>query len=401
MNIKSTLKPSEIDEIILFGTRHYALIGNSFHPKGEYRFLQINELCTYLISYSDGIFMLNELDVYSGNIEQVLSDKNILSFSIFDALSASFEKSTDVFITVGKRTSSIKYCSNRYVFFDSHSKDSSGIPVDGGTGVVIIFDEIKILSIYLQMTAPTNAFFEVAAVEVVVVDFTPMEKADKDVRQWEQCQNGVGITSSAGAVEDDEVTGAECAIAEEKNAGTEDAMELEEVRLSPPRRDVEGIYGARREESTKGVLEHIDVRQGTTRRNGTYVERTEDASEREEVRPSPPKRDVEGIYGAGREELTRRVLKHIEISQGTTRQDVEGIYAAGREELMKRVLEHIEVRQDTTRRNGAHVAVTVDASEQEEVEKDTTRLGGVPAEEEGILQSLYNSLYSYVCSYLW
>ena len=74
MHSSSVCGSQEIDDIITWGTHHYAKIGNTFEPKGSYRYLQVNEVCIRPVNYKNKKFNLQLVDEYFGMMSQKDND---------------------------------------------------------------------------------------------------------------------------------------------------------------------------------------------------------------------------------------------------------------------------------------------------------------------------------------
>ena len=94
MHSSSVCGSQEIDDIITWGTHHYAKIGNTFEPKGSYRYLQVNEVCIRPVNYKNKKYNLQLVDEYFGMMSQKDNDIDFGTYSLINAVEMSFKKSS-------------------------------------------------------------------------------------------------------------------------------------------------------------------------------------------------------------------------------------------------------------------------------------------------------------------
>ena len=155
----------EIDDIITWGTHHYSKIGNTFEPKGSYRYLQVNEVCNRPDNHKNKKYNLQLVDEYFGMKSQNGNDILFETYSLINAVEMLFKASSNVMIIINSLASSISYNKGKYILFDSHRKNAEGTP-DLKGGSVIEFGTTQSMAKYLQKINPESAKFDIASMIV-------------------------------------------------------------------------------------------------------------------------------------------------------------------------------------------------------------------------------------------
>jgi hypothetical protein len=167
-------KPAEIDEILRDGTELFFA-----HCKDEPKYLTIDELSPEIVVRGT-LYKQHLYEALTGLIETKQSESFSLTFSLSDALTKAFSVASACYVTMHKTselsespayTHAVVNRDNRFMFFDSHGRNTDGLSSVSGVAVLLEMESVASLVTHIEKLAKSlclsiNSPFEVIPVDI-------------------------------------------------------------------------------------------------------------------------------------------------------------------------------------------------------------------------------------------
>ena len=177
------LNTAAVDKTIQDGTAlYYSVVSDS----SQLKHLLVDELPDHFILPSSGSwYTATKHEVYSGLIGTEQCDQDSLTYSLLDAANTAFGAAPSCLLTMNGYTTSLLKKGEKFIWFDSHSRSTAGLPTPNGKSLVLEIDSIAEVVSFIHEVAKSlfgvsylNIPFEL--VPFTVSQHSPLEANEKN-----------------------------------------------------------------------------------------------------------------------------------------------------------------------------------------------------------------------------
>ena len=188
---------NNMDSILQLGDNMYSSV------KHQHEYFDYTELPSLVeVGVLSSIVSSSVTHLFSGFLNQSFSTEH--SYSLLDAMSIALKVNQAGLLTASGFTVAIMYQNNKYFLYDSHSRDSKGMPCPNGTAVLLTFLTLEQLILHVKKLYAQNihAQFDVACyrfekIQPSLTNFAskpvlpPVEKVPLCTSDMQACQSNI------------------------------------------------------------------------------------------------------------------------------------------------------------------------------------------------------------------